>query len=53
MSTYPQIVRKVTAEKAVEVLTRNGITLDVRQAQRVLDFLYFLVQLEMRENKKN
>jgi hypothetical protein len=37
--------KKITPSMAAQVLERNGIRVTVEQAQRILDFMYFLAKL--------
>ena len=46
ISNVPQ-KRNVTPEKAVQILQRNGIECDEKEAKIILDFLYILAKLSV------
>ncbi|MDB5115487.1 MAG: hypothetical protein JWQ79_979 [Mucilaginibacter sp.] len=44
--------RNGTTKPAVEILAKNGVQIDERNAEKVLDFLYFLAKLIVNQNFK-
>jgi len=42
----------ISAEKAAEILKKGGLNLTVKEAQKVLDFLYKMAKLEVKEMLK-
>jgi len=44
--------RNITAEKAIKILSQSGINIDKKDAQEVLDIMYFLAKLIIRQNFK-
>lgn len=47
--------RNITPEQAVKVLKKNGIEVDENGAKKILDFMYILAKLAIREffNEEN
>jgi hypothetical protein len=41
--------RNITPEQAVKILQKNGIKCDEKEAQKILDFLYFLAKLSVNQ----
>jgi len=46
------VKKNVSAEKAVEILKKGGLILTENEAQEVLDFLYKMAKLEVKEALK-
>lgn len=48
------LIRKqnITPEKAIKILSESGIDIDKKDAQEVLDIMYFLAKLIVRQNFK-
>ena len=44
--------RNITAEKAMEILSKNGINIDKNDAQEMLELMYFLAKLIVYQNFK-
>jgi len=44
--------RKITTEKAIEVLARNGIHVTAKKAEEILDLMYFLAKLIVNKHLK-
>jgi hypothetical protein len=44
--------RKITPEKAVAILKKNGVEIDEKNAEKVLDLMYFLAKLIVDQNFK-
>ena len=47
LNTIPR--RNITTEKAVEILKKNGIEVNKEQAEKILDFMYFLAKLSVHQ----
>ena len=45
-------IRNVTPKKAVEILKRNGLEIDEKKAEQVLDLMYFIANLIVNYNFK-
>jgi len=48
--------RGVTSEKAIKILHENGIEVSEKEAEKILEFLYFLAKLTVNQyinNPKN
>jgi len=45
--------RKVTPQKAVEILSKNGIKIDEKEAEKVLEMMYFFAKLIVNQNFKS
>jgi hypothetical protein len=45
--------RNVTTEKAIKTLRENGVEVSEKEAQEILDFLYFLAKLTVSQHVKN
>jgi len=41
--------RTITPEQAVKILRKNGVECDEKQAEKILDFLYFLAKLSVHQ----
>ena len=46
------VKQNISAEKAVEILKKGGLILTEKEAQAVLDFLYKMAKLEVKEALK-
>lgn len=44
--------RNITPEKAIQILSKNGIHIDKNDAEELLDFMYFLAKLILEQNFK-
>ena len=44
--------RNISTAKAVEILRKNGVEIDEKKAEEVLDLLYFLAKLIVNQNFK-
>lgn len=44
--------RNITPQKAVEILCKSGINISEKEAEKVLDFMYFLAKLVVDQNFK-
>ena len=44
--------RNVSAKKAVAVFKENGVEIDEKNAEKVLDLMYFLAKLIVNQNFK-
>ncbi|MEO6523517.1 MAG: hypothetical protein ABIN91_17675 [Mucilaginibacter sp.] len=44
--------RRITTEKAIEVLARNGIQVTANKAEEILDLMYFLAKLIVDQHLK-
>jgi len=44
--------RNITTEKAIAILKKNGVEIDEKNAEKVLDFMYFLAKLIVNQNFK-
>jgi hypothetical protein len=44
--------RKVTPKMAMEILAKNGVVIDEKKAEKVLDLMYFLAKLIVNQNFK-
>jgi len=42
--------RNVTSRKAIEMLKKNGVEIDKKKADELLDLLYFLAKLIVNQN---
>ena len=45
----PSQKRNITAERAVAILKKNGVDIDEKNVEKVLDFLYFLAKLTVNQ----
>ena len=45
--------RNVTPEMAVKILRKNGVEVDEKKASDILDFLYFLAKLTVKQYIEN
>lgn len=52
MTNFLDRKRNITPEKAIKILSENGLDIDKKDAQEVLDILYFLAKLIVRQNFK-
>jgi hypothetical protein len=50
MRKLPTKERKITPQKAVEILRRNGIDVDEKKAKEILELMYFLSQHIVNQN---
>lgn len=41
--------RNITPERAMQILRKNGMQVDENQAKKILDFMYLLAKLVVRE----
>jgi len=46
------VKRNISAAKAVEILKKGGLILTEKEAQEILDFLYKMAKLEVKEALK-
>ncbi len=44
--------RNITTEKAIKILSKNGVKLSEKKAEEVLDLMYFLAKLIVNQNVK-
>lgn len=44
--------RNITTQKAIEILSKNGVKLSEKKAEEVLDLMYFLARLIINQNFK-
>jgi hypothetical protein len=44
-----QQIRSITPEKAQEILLKNGVQVSLDKAALVLDYLYFIANLEVND----
>ena len=44
--------RNITPEQAVKILEKNGLKIDENEAGKILDFIYFLSKLIVKQNFK-
>jgi len=44
--------RNITPQKAVEILSKSGINISEKEAEKVLNFMYFLAKLVVDQNFK-
>ena len=44
--------RNITTQKAIEILSRNGVKLSEKKVEEVLDLMYFLAKLIINQNFK-
>lgn len=44
--------RYITTQKAIEILSENGVKLSKKKAEEVLDLMYFLARLIVNQNFK-
>lgn len=44
--------RNITPEKAIEILSKNGIRIDKNDAQEILELMYFIAKLIVDQNFK-
>lgn len=44
--------RSITPEKAIKILHRNGVKINEKEAEEVLELLYFLAKLIVNQNLK-
>jgi hypothetical protein len=44
--------RNITTEQAIEVLARNGMVVSAKKAEEILDLMYFLAKLIVKQNFK-
>ncbi|WP_179415421.1 hypothetical protein HDF19_21170 [Mucilaginibacter sp. E4BP6] len=44
--------RNITPEKAVQILQKKGIKIELEDAKNLLDFMYFLAKLIVEQNFK-
>ena len=44
--------RNITPEMAVKILRKNGVEMDEKKVEEVLDLLYFLAKLIVNQNFK-
>ena len=49
----PSQKRNITAERAVAILKKNGVDIDEKNVEKVLDFLYFLAKLTVNQYIKD
>jgi hypothetical protein len=52
MATDTREKRNVTPKQAIEMLQKNGIVIDERKAEKLLDLMYFLAKLIVNQNFK-
>lgn len=52
MRNILQKKRNITPEKAVKILSKNGINIDKNDAAEVLELMYFLAKLIVDQNFK-
>ena len=45
--------RDITPQKAIEILKKNGIEIDEKEALIILEFLYFFAKLSVDQYLKN
>ena len=46
------VKQNISPEKAVEILKKGGLVVSEKEAQKILDFLYKMAKLEVREALK-
>jgi len=46
------VKRKINAQKTIESLHKNGIEIDHKKAEELLDLMYFLAKLIINQNFK-
>ncbi|WAC40382.1 hypothetical protein [Pedobacter sp. SL55] len=44
--------RNITPEKAMEILLKNGISIDKKDAEEMLELMYFIAKLIVDQNFK-
>lgn len=44
--------RNITTQKAIEILSKDGVKLSEKKAEEVLDLMYFLARLIVNQNFK-
>ena len=44
--------RNITPEKAIKILSKNGINIDKNDAEKVLEIMYFIAKLIVDQNFK-
>jgi len=47
MNSHKPGKERIKPEKAVEILRKSGIEVDVDQAQKILDLMYFFAKLAL------
>jgi len=52
MKDFPTEKRSVTPEKAVKILSQNGCKIDEKEAEKLLDLMYFLAKSIVNQNFK-
>jgi hypothetical protein len=45
-------VKNITPEKAIKILSENGIKIDKKDAEEMLDVMYFIAKLIVQQNLK-
>jgi len=52
MKFTQQQQRNITSEKAIEILSKNGIKVSSKKAEEILDLMYFFAKLIVKQNLK-
>jgi len=52
METNTEKKRKVTPSQVVKILEKQGIKMDEKEAEKVLEIMYFLAKLIVNQNFK-
>jgi|GEM_PF-1313173 len=50
MNPYGKKNRNITAGQAVKIMRKNGVEMDEKKAEEVLDLMYFLAELIVKQN---